>query len=134
MKVKSKAPFRWGAAFLVLALVVWLAVELHAPHAKTIGGTVRCDSGDKLEGIWVQGTISASGWAAVQHDPNQASRVGFSYTLGMGGTYEIHVGCGGSISSWTHADYSPTESETSLDFSCVDKPTDPMHGVCLTRS
>jgi hypothetical protein len=56
----------------------------------------------------------------------------FSYNLPHGGTYYVHVGCGGSPQNWAVPTYSYNAvSGSGHDFYCWDIPyEDPNYGHC----
>jgi hypothetical protein len=83
-----------------------------------------------VEGVWVA-TSKGSGYSpwTGQGDGATAS---FKYTLPLHESYSLHVGCGGSPSSWQVATYSVTVSTAVNNFSCDDVPGQADYGTCHT--
>ena len=60
------------------------------------------------------------------------STASFWYTLPERESYSLHVGCGGTRSSWQVATYSATVSTADNNFLCYDVPGQADYGTCLT--
>jgi hypothetical protein len=56
--------------------------------------------------------------------------VTFRYRLPRKESYSLHVGCGGSPSSWQVATYSVTVTTAVNNFACFDVPGQPNYGTC----
>ncbi|MFJ9907491.1 hypothetical protein ACIRVK_32170 [Streptomyces sp. NPDC101152] len=99
-----------GAALVTGAMTTATA----ASASTTVSGSLSCVSGNAVEGVWVAANSSSSGWAILSAASGSASSVSWHYSLNNGGTYYIHVGCGGSPSHWATNNYSSTVSGNSL--------------------
>ena len=95
-----------------------------------ISGSVSCISGNGVEGVWVAAG-SGAGWSPWQGQGNGATAT-FWYTLPKKESYSLHVGCGGSPSSWKVATYSVTVSTAVNNFACDDVPGQANYGTCRT--
>ena len=95
-----------------------------------ISGSVSCASGNAVEGIWVAAGKGAgfSGW----HGWGNGATATFRYRLPRKESYSLHVGCGGSSSSWQVAAYSVTVTTAVNNFACFDAPGQPNYGTCRT--
>jgi hypothetical protein len=101
-----------------------------APATITATGHVTCLSGAAVEGVWVVGRSGGSGWATWQASAQTASFASFSRQI-SNGDWEVHVGCGGSPSTWKVATYSGWVSGTS-GFTCDDISGQGQYGQCST--
>jgi hypothetical protein len=91
------------------------------PSASTgISGSLSCVTGNAVEGVWVAANNSTSGWAILNVGSGSSSTVSWHYTLNNGGSYYIHVGCGGSPSNWATNNYSSTVSGNLPSLICYD--------------
>ena len=88
-------------------------------------------SGNSVEGVWVQAGDGA-GWAPWQGLGN-GSTSNWWYTLPKDEPYSLHVGCGGSPSSWAVADYTPTVTGAQNSFNCYDVAGEANYGTCSLR-
>lgn len=105
-----------------VAAVASLAVAA-APEAMAstgVGGSVSCVTGRAVEGIWVVANSGGSNWARMNVAGGTSSAVSWSYTLPNGGSYSLHVGCGGSPSSWASTSTSGNYSGGSGGMLCYD--------------
>src|SRR5712691_3066536 len=95
-----------------------------------ISGSVSCASGNAVVGVWVAARKGAgfSGW----HGRGNGATATFRYRLPRKETYSLHVGCGGSTSSWQVATYSVTVTTAVNNFTCDDVPGQPNYGTCRT--
>jgi sn-glycerol 3-phosphate transport system substrate-binding protein len=99
-----------------------------APPPVEISGTVSCETGADVVGIWVEAAAGGSGFIDdfTSLDTGGAT---FTRTLPSGGAYELHVGCGGTRETWLTSNNTPRTAETGLTFLCHDgRGEDP--GVC----
>jgi hypothetical protein len=106
-----------------------------APHSTApksapfqISGTVSCISGNTVEGVWVAAG-KGSGYSPWTGQGNGAS-ASFIYTLPLHESYSLHVGCGGTTSTWKVATYSVTVSGAVNNFVCDDVSGQPSYGSC----
>jgi len=90
-----------------------------ANKAVTVSGYIECQS-QSVEGVWIQASSSDSGWAPFWPSASDPDYATYQYTLGSGGQYAVHVGCGGTQSSWGVATYSDSFSGPTNDFYCYD--------------
>ena len=95
-----------------------------------ISGSVSCASGNAVVGVWVAARKGAgfSGW----HGRGNGATATFRYRLPGKESYSLHVGCGGSSSSWQVATYSVTVTTAVNNFACLDVPGQPNYGTCRT--
>jgi hypothetical protein len=124
---------RLGIALLSsLALVVGIGVSAPAASASTgISGHVECLT-MPVEGVWIAANSGGSGWASWSRSSGDEEYASFSYSLPHGGSYYVHVGCGGSTQNWDVATYSYNAVTGSGHvFYCYDYPyEDPYYGHC----
>jgi hypothetical protein len=98
----------------------------------TISGTVGCAS-HNVEGIWVDSSGGGYGWAtwtAVPGHPNDAT-YSRAVTTSLATTIRLHVGCGGSTSSWWSDNRTPGTSvsgSATLNATCSEGTTQPPGG------
>lgn len=85
-------------ASFVLALAA-SSLPANAAAAITISGTVRCPSGAKVTGVWVQSSGGGSRFAGRWGYPGNATVNGYTATVNPGAV-ELHVGCGGTEAKW----------------------------------
>jgi hypothetical protein len=115
---------RWAVTLVcALVLIVGMAAGAGSAHASAaISGHVTCMTETQaVEGIWVAANSGGSGWA--NWTPVGANwYASFNYTLPNGGSYSLHVGCGGSPQHWNMALYSSTVSGSGYQFYCWDSP------------
>jgi hypothetical protein len=105
-----------------------------------ITGTVVCESRRDVVGVWIAAATGQadSGYAHLGSVSWSAGApIGFegsySYLLPRGGSYVVHVGCGGSTHHWDSTNYSPELSGRTANLVCRD-PTASERGVTLTGS
>lgn len=136
-----------GLAGLVIAGVVLarlLMGSMASPHQATtatsaqatiITGIVECspDPTMPVVGVWIVGSNGGSGWAHFQLLPGHPNIAVFDRTLPKGGSYVVHVGCGGTPAHWELALGSVTPvSDSGYHFTCYDSTADqnPYLGQC----
>lgn len=68
----------------------------------TITGYAKCwpDPTKPVVGVWIVAANGGSGWADLQALPGQVNVAWFSRTLPNGGSYVVHIGCGGTPAHW----------------------------------
>jgi serine/threonine protein kinase len=93
-----------------------------------ISGYVSCISGNAVEGVYVAAG-KGSGFSPWTGQGDGATAT-FTYTLPTQESYSLHVGCGGSPSSWQVATYSVTVSTAVNNFACDDVPGQSDYGTC----
>lgn len=125
----------WIAA--ILALVVAAGLVVYGEHwlsqalPENITGSVVCQSGRPVVGVWIAAS-SGQGDSGFAH-LGPPGAVGFSHPIGPagtysyrlphGGSYAVHVGCGGSASHWASRNYSPLLSGRTVSLRCADRAT-----------
>lgn len=107
-KLRSTALASAGA----LAIAAGVSVFAAGPANAAVSGSVTCDtysSTYKVVGVWIDSTNNAhdgfASWSPYAGAPWTAS-----YSKGniaAGESYKVHVGCGGTTSSWGQTAYSP---------------------------
>jgi hypothetical protein len=115
----------WMRFALVAVLLVGAGVGVWVGSATTISGTVRCESGRQVSGVWVEGRLSHigshevnSGFATIRRNTDVST---FSWTRHLGSPVEFHVGCGVEASGpWQSVGHSPKTSLTHLSVVCFD--------------
>jgi len=91
-----------------------------ANEAVTVSGYIQCQS-QGVEGVWIQAANGDdSGWAPYWPSSGNPGYATYQYTLDSGGQYAVHVGCGGTQSSWAVATYSDFFSGPTNDFYCYN--------------
>jgi TIR domain len=127
------------AVLIVVALITaGFYVAGHVAHGSfTATGSVSCESGRPVVGVWIaaSGGQRDSGFAHLGPPnpvgpsyPIKATGT-YSYQLLHGGSYAVHVGCGGSAGHWASKNYSPLISGPAAHLHCDDPTTAPVHGV-----
>jgi hypothetical protein len=96
-----------------------------------VSGQVACTSGRPVVGVWVQAD-AGSGFAS-RKGLGDGSTSDYWYWLSTPEPYALHVGCGGSPSSWAVAVYSSVVGGTHNSFDCVDVSTNSGYGKCFLR-
>jgi hypothetical protein len=104
-----------GALFVAGAAVLVYAT----PAAASASGTVTCN-GEPVVGVWIEkvsGTGS-SGWAWTPNDGDQTQDY-YRENISSSATYNVHVGCGGSTSSWKYPTKSISPQSGNADWVCI---------------
>lgn len=89
-------------AMVLAGCLTVIAPAATASTAQTVTGRATCINKQAPVGIWVDAQSSKDGWATMT-GPNPSTgwaRVKYSFKLDKGGSYRLHVGCGGSPQSW----------------------------------
>lgn len=130
------------APLIVAALLAIGAYAVsHIDHgSSTVTGSVVCESGRPVVGVWIAASAgqSDSGYAHV--GPSDSSGTSYpigpagtySYLLPHGGPYAVHVGCGGTAAHWASRSYSPLLSSRTAHLRC-DDPTTAAAGDVIPR-
>jgi hypothetical protein len=127
------------APLLVAALIAigsYATARINHSGDTTVTGSVVCESGRQIVGVWIAASTgqSDSGYAhlGAPNFTGTSYPIGstgtYSYLLPHGGSYAVHVGCGGSAAHWASRNYSPLLSSRTADLRC-DDPTTAEHGV-----
>lgn len=101
-------------AGIVLALLSGL-MPLPGPAAAaassiTVQGTVRCQNGKAVTGVWVESSTGGSRWATWKA-MGSAANATYKATVSVTSTpttIRLHVGCGGTAQSWWSTNLTPT--------------------------
>jgi len=136
-----------GLVVLVIAGVVFARLLVGAPtlpnqattvasaHATIITGSVECwpDTTKAVEGVYIVASNGGSGWADWHALPGHPNVALFSRTLPNGGSYVVHVGCGGTRHHWElKLDAVTPVMDSGYHFTCYDTTSDqnPYLGQC----
>lgn len=105
-----------ACATMILVLIPSMVSATPAQALGTYRGTVDCVD-KKVVGIWIdQGT--GSGWADYQYVAGNY-RVNWYFTGLKSSGWRLHVGCGGTQSSWQYNLKTPFMSQSGGDFICL---------------
>jgi len=111
-----------AAAGAVAAAMVGLGgmagTATSASAAVLVRGQVMCVSQASVVGVWISASNGGSGWASTTKVNGYTKN--YSYSLPNGGSYAVHVGCGGSPQSWATNNKSSSYSGTWNNFTCYD--------------
>lgn len=118
--MRLKRTFAAVAAFATIGVSGALAGAQPASAATSISGSLSCASGRPVTGIWVNATSSTDGWAPKTPGGGTSSTVSWTYSLSAGGSYKLHVGCGGTTQNWASTSYSATISGNAHSMICYD--------------
>jgi hypothetical protein len=103
----------------------------HIGHSSPLlTGSVVCESGRPVVGVWIAASAGQKDSGFAHLGPPNPSGISYpigstgtySYLLPHGGTYAVHVGCGGTAAHWASANYSPLLSSWTVHLLC-DDPT-----------
>ncbi|GAA1614488.1 CHAP domain-containing protein [Catellatospora bangladeshensis] len=86
------------AAAVALVAGPGLAQPAHAATV-TVSGTVSCEYGRAVVGVWVQANSGGSGFASWSAIPGRVNVASYSRAVSSG-TVSLHIGCGGTGGSW----------------------------------
>ena len=111
------------------AVVVTTPPSQSGGTATKISGSIQCQS-KSVEGVWIQAANNGSGWAPWVSSAANPQFATYSYTLPYGGEYSVHVGCGGTTSSWAVAEYSSFYGGTVNSFYCYDESSSTLYTYC----
>jgi hypothetical protein len=103
-----------------------LSQILGSQGGTTVTGSIICDSGQRVVGVWIAASTGQadSGFAHLGPPSPTAisypigSKGAYSYRLPHGGSYAVHVGCGGTAHNWATSDYSPLLSSRTVHLRC----------------
>lgn len=96
-----------------------------------VSGQVSCSSGKAVKGVWVE-AAKGRGWSPWK-GVGDGSNADYWYTLPTSEQYSLHIGCGGTPSSWAVAVKTPSVGGTHNSFNCFDVPGEPGYGTCRPR-
>lgn len=117
---------------VVIALAITGALLTRTPEV-TIQGTVLCNSGAFVQGIWLE-TSNHVGSSMARFGPVDQSGTDFTWSGPLDDEYSVHVGCGGSPEVWKIIGYSDFTSSNFTRFVCDDSAPEanqpPHHTRC----
>ncbi len=115
---------------------------LFATHSSEVGGSVACNSGRTVVGVWISASsgqddsgyanLGPSGSAGGNHPIGSGAT--YSYLLPQGGTYSVNVGCGGTAAQWASSNYSPLLSTRTARLNCDDPTAATAHRATAHRA
>lgn len=127
-----------GAPLIVAALI---AIGAHVAallrgDGSTLNGSVECVSGRSVVDVWIAASSGQSDSGYAHLGPITGSglnypagpKAAFTYLLRHGGTYSVHVGCGGTAARWASKNFSPVLSGRTVHLECRDPTTRPVSG------
>lgn len=116
--------------------LITLALTGAGPGSSMLAGSVTCESGRPVVGVWIAASTGQGDSGLAHLGPANPSAISYpagskatySYRLPHAGTYSVHVGCGGNASDWGSSNYSPLLSAPTADLRCDDPTTPPTRG------
>jgi hypothetical protein len=120
----------------VIAFITF-AVTSSGTGSSLLTGSVICESGRPVVGVWIAASSGQNDSGFAHLGPANPSGISYpvgstatySYLLPHGGTYAVHVGCGGDADAWDSRNYSPLLSGVRADLRCDDPTTLPTQGI-----
>jgi hypothetical protein len=113
---------------VIAALLVALFANLKSARPAIVTGSVACQSGATVAGVWIQ-AYRAEG---VQISPPPGvlrSQVNYKASI-YATSYQVHVGCGSDGQNWQVVPKSEYVTGTSNDFLCFDGPRHEAYNTC----
>lgn len=113
MMVRTVRGSVFFAVVLTLASFGLLASPASAGSSYAVKGTVRCNSGKAVRGIWIQSSAGGSVWANWFAFPGRPYEAYYSKTVTLAGTatsstIALHIGCGSNANgSWWSNNHTP---------------------------
>jgi len=92
---------------LSIGLVLAISPPAGATTSLTISGSVACAGGQPVEGVWVQSSGGGSKFAGWQATSSTAASYSATISTAVPTVISLHVGCGGSKSSWASDNRTP---------------------------
>lgn len=90
--------FAIGSGLVLVATGFVVAVESPAMASMSVSGQVMCVDQSTVEGVWIQAS-TGSGYASTTNINGYTKRFSRS---GISGSWTVHVGCGGSTTTWRY--------------------------------
>jgi hypothetical protein len=127
--VLRKATVAFVIAVVLLGILVYVLLHIvYDQSGLTVTGSVTCESGRPVVGVWIAASTGQSGSGYAHLGPPGTSGISYpigatgtySYRLPHGGTYAVHVGCGGTAQHWASSNYSPLLSSPTAHLECAD--------------
>ncbi|MCD0447051.1 hypothetical protein LO763_25875 [Glycomyces sp. A-F 0318] len=112
----------------VVAIGVVLLVKLMTTTPVEVSGTVACQSGADVQGLWIE-TAPGRGEMHWPEETEKAPVVNYRAEI-YANSYKVDVGCGGTHEHWLTVPKSEHVSGVSNDFLCFDNPENPKYGSC----
>ena len=96
-----------------------------------VTGQLSCLSGKSVTGVWVQAATGSgfASWKGIAAGQNSD----YWYELPTSESYSLHVGCGGTTTTWAVSATTPTVSGAQNSFYCDDIASDSQYGTCVLR-
>lgn len=119
---------RGRIALLVIGLAIFTLVPAvpAAAVTATVSGTVFCNSGRSVTGVWIHSSAGGAGWASFTRLPKWSSIAYYSRSVTFpttSSTVSLTVGCGGSPASWASSNRTSgfgVSSSYVLNVRCAD--------------
>lgn len=121
MQFKKKFAMLSAGTLMAVGAVTMSAPPAFASVSGTVTGDVHCVYGNysNVTGIWVDATNGTDGWATTSNDGTGGKN--FSYHLtASSSSYSLHIGCGGTSSSWKHTYYANGITTQDVTVTCAD--------------
>jgi hypothetical protein len=134
------------AAVLLATGVYVLSQILGGQSGTTVTGSVVCESGRPVVGVWIAASTGQGDSGFAHLGPLNTSGISYpigsngtyGYLLPHGGSYAVHVGCGGTAPDWASSSYSPLLSSRTVHLRCQDPSASAQgtssRGWCLVTS
>jgi len=134
VRVKNSFRSKILAPIGVVLMAASISIVGAPPAQAAVSGTVECDAGSAypVVGVWINSTNNAhDGFASWSRFSGQPHRASYSKgDIASGESYKVHVGCGGTTSSWGQTAYSGTVTG-GHDFIC-HVSNSPAQRVCFS--
>ena len=100
--------FVWVSTLLLsIGLVFAISPAAQATTSLTMSGSVACAGGQPVEGVWVQSSGGGSKFAGWRATSSTAASYSATISTAVPTVISLHVGCGGSASSWNSDNRTP---------------------------
>jgi hypothetical protein len=124
-------PVAIGSLLIVLVALAGIIVLLTRTRMVPVSGSVRCSSGQPVQGVWVQAEVDGKGaFAAWRYDDADQRVATFTHEV-RGPSYAVHVGCGGSPHVWLVDVWSEYVTGGPYVFVCHDVQTRALYKRCV---
>ncbi len=103
LNITSKLARSILSLLVLVAGVTAIALPSSAATSRTVSGTVACQVGHHVTGVWVQSSNGGSGWASWTPRSGAAWLADYSYritTNSSSTSVRLDVGCGGTRQNW----------------------------------
>lgn len=117
-------------AVAALAVAAIVGTTAWFTSSERVTGTVRCTSGARVSGVWVEGKMLGhvssvavnSGFATVRWNGPDIFTSTFEWNGHLWGGQRFHVGCGEDGNQWRVVAYSPVTRASNVKITCDDQP------------